>query len=228
MSATANRLTANRAARFWNATIGKKAVMAVSGIALFGFVCAHLLGNLNFFRGPDAMNDYAAALRTQPALLTIARAGLLVMVILHLWASLQLLALNRFKARPVAYMRKKSIASSYASRTMYWSGPIIAAFVIYHLMQFTWGIGGTAFEELHPYENLIAGFSNPFIAVAYIVAVGMLMLHLYHGLWSIFQTLGLNHPRYSPALKAFARAVSILLFAGFISIPIAVLVGVRP
>lgn len=228
MSSSAIGFSDTRVARFWNATVGKKIVMAVSGLALVGFVCAHLLGNLNFFRSVEAMDAYARFLRIEPAVLWALRAGLIAMVILHIWASVQLALLNKFEARPVGYVKKKSVGSSYASRTMYWSGPIILAFAIYHLMQFTWGVGGTPFEELKPSENVVAGFSVWPIAVFYIIAVGMLMLHLYHGVWSMFQTLGANHPRYTPMLKKLAKALSILLFIGFSSIPIAVLAGFRP
>jgi succinate dehydrogenase / fumarate reductase cytochrome b subunit len=228
MSASAIGFGDSRVARFWNATVGKKIVMAVSGIVLAGFVCLHMLGNMNFFRSVEAMNDYAKLLRFEPALLWAARGFLLAMVVAHVWASVQLALLNKLEARPVGYVKKKSAGSTYASRTMYWSGPIILAFVVYHLMHFTWGAGGTAFEELRPSENIVAGFSVPAIAIVYIVAMGMLMLHLYHGVWSMFQTLGFNHPRYTPMLKKLAAALSILLFAGFSSIPVAVMLGYRP
>lgn len=226
MSPTAVGFAESRAARFWNATIGKKIVMAVSGIVLFAFVIGHLLGNLQVYMGAEAFNRYAAFLRVEPALLWAIRVILIVMVVLHIWAATSLTALNKFESRPVGYVKKKNIGSTYASRTMYWSGPIILAFVIYHLMQFTWGVGGTPFEEGHAYENLVAGFQVPIISVFYIVAVALLMLHLYHGGWSLFQTLGVNHPRYTPMLKRLAAIVSILLFLGFISIPISVLAGV--
>ncbi len=163
MSATAAGFGDSRAARFWNATIGKKLVMAISGALLFLFVVAHLLGNLQVFLGAEHFNAYARFLRLEPALLWTARIGLLVMVLLHIWASVKLAMLNKMEARPVGYVKKKSISSSYASRTMYWSGPSSPLFVIYHLMQFTWGIGGTDFEEGKAYENLVRGFQNPAI-----------------------------------------------------------------
>jgi succinate dehydrogenase / fumarate reductase, cytochrome b subunit len=228
MSASAIGFRNTRAARFWNATIGKKVVMAVSGIVLLGFVCAHLLGNLNFYRGAEAMDAYGRFLRVEPALLWAARAVLLLMVALHIWASISLALLNKIEARPVGYVKKKPAGSTYASRTMYWSGPIILAFVIYHLMQFTWGVGGTPYDEGRIYDNLVAGFSVPIISIFYVVAMAMLMLHLYHGAWSLFQTLGVNHPRYTPILRRLAKVLSILLFLGFSSIPVAVLAGVRP
>jgi succinate dehydrogenase / fumarate reductase cytochrome b subunit len=147
------------------------------------------------------------------------------MAIAHIWASVQLAALNKLSARPVGYVRKKNIGSTYASRTMYWSGPILLAFLIYHLMQFTWGVGGTPFEEGDAYNNLVRGFQVIPIALAYIVAMGLLMLHLYHGIWSMFQSLGFNHPRYTPMLRRVAQVVSIVLFLGFSSIPLSVIAG---
>ncbi len=225
MSAAAAGFGNSRTARFWNATIGKKLVMAVSGALLFLFVVAHLLGNLQVFLGAERFNAYARFLRLEPALLWSARLGLLVMVVLHIWASVKLALLNKMEARPIGYVKKKSIGSSYASRTMYWSGPIIAVFIIYHLMQFTWGVGGTPFEEGRAYENLVRGFQNPWIVVFYLFAMALLMLHLFHGVWSMFQTLGVNHPRYTPLLRKFAKSISILLFLGFSAIPLAALGG---
>lgn len=228
MSTTATTFTGTRAHRFWNATVGKKIVMAATGAGLFAFVCAHLLGNLNFYRGAEAMNAYARFLRVEPALLWVARLGLLAMVAAHIWASVSLAWLNKQTARPVGYVKKKSQNSTYASRTMYWSGPIVLAFVIYHLMQLTWGVGGTEFKDMQPYDNIIAAFSVPPVAIFYVLAMAMLMTHLYHGIWSLFQTLGVNHPRYTPMLRHAAKAIAILLFIGFSSIPVSVLAGVRP
>ena len=225
MSATAIGFGDKRVARFWNAVIGKKIVMALTGLFLLGFVIAHMLGNLQVFMGSEHFNAYARFLRVEPALLWAARLFLLLCVILHIWASIQLALLNKLEARPVGYVKKKNVGSTYASRTMYWSGPIIAAFVIYHLMQFTWGVGGTPFEEGRAYENLVAGFKVIPISIFYIVAMGLLMLHLYHGFWSMFQTLGANHPRYTPMLKALAKLIAIALFIGFSAIPVAVMAG---
>ena len=226
MSATAVGFGDSRAARFWNATIGKKIVMAASGAVLFLFVVAHLLGNLQVFLGAEHFNAYARLLRVEPALLWAARLGLLTMVVLHVWASFQLLLLNKMEARPVGYVKKKNIGSSYASRTMYWSGPIIAAFVIYHLMQFTLGIGGTPFEEGKAYENLVAGFQVIPISIFYLIAMAMLMTDQFHGVWSAFQTLGVNHPRYTPMLRTLAKLIAIALFLGFASIPVGVMTGI--
>ena len=201
--------------------------MAVSGIVLSGFVVGHLLGNLQIFLGPDRFNGYARALKALPELLWAVRITLLVSVALHIWSSIQL-AVVKSEARPLGYVRSKSIASSYASRTMYMSGPIVAAFIVYHLMQFTLGVGGTPYMESDPYGNVINGFRVPAVSLFYILAMALLCLHLRHGLSSMVQTLGLHHPRYTPRLKALAVIVATLIFFGFVSIPVAVMAGVIP
>jgi len=216
-----------RAVRFWTTTNGKKAVMAVSGVVLAGFVIGHLVGNLQIFLGPDQFNGYARTLRGLPELLWPVRAVLLIMVILHIWSSLQL-AVIKSEARPLDYVRHKPAGSSYASRTMYMSGPIIAVFVVYHLMQFTFGVGGTPYNLYDAYGNVINGFRVPAISAFYILAMALLCLHLRHGLWSMFQTLGFHHPRHMRRLKGLATVLALFIFFGFISIPIAVLFRVIP
>jgi succinate dehydrogenase / fumarate reductase, cytochrome b subunit len=228
MSATAIRIAGReRVQRFWNTTAGKKAVMAVSGVVLAGFVTAHLLGNLQIFMGPDQFNGYARTLRRLPELVWSVRVVLLVMVLLHIWSSIQL-AVIKSEARPQGYVRHKSAGSSYASRTMYMSGPIIAAFVVYHLMEFTFGVGGTPYDPFDAYGNVIAGFRSIPVSLFYILAMALLCLHLRHGLWSILQTLGFTHPRHTPRIKALSAAVAFLIFLGFISIPVAVLTRAIP
>lgn len=226
MSATAVGLTGERAARFYDSTVGKKVVMAVSGIVLFGFIIAHLLGNLQFFEGPEKMAAYGRFLRVEPALLWAARLTLLAMVLLHIWSAIQLV-LIKSQARPQGYVKKKSINSSYASRTMYWSGPIIAAFIVYHLLDFTFGTVNPGYQEGQIYENMVRSFSNPFISGFYILSMALLCLHLYHGGWSMFQTLGVGSPRYTPMLKRLSAIISIAIFLGFISIPLSVLTGLK-
>jgi succinate dehydrogenase / fumarate reductase, cytochrome b subunit len=216
-----------RVLRFWNTTIGKKAVMAVSGIILAGFVLAHLIGNLQVFLGPDQFNGYARTLRHLPELIWPARVILLIMVILHIWSSLQL-AVVKSEARPVGYSKHTSTGSTYASRTMYLSGPVIAAFVVYHLMQFTFGVGGTQYHEFDAYGNVIQGFRVPAVSIFYIIAMALLCLHLRHGLWSMFQSLGFNHPRHTPRIKRAASLIALFIFFGFASIPIAVMLKVIP
>jgi succinate dehydrogenase / fumarate reductase cytochrome b subunit len=226
MSATAAGLPGSaRTWKFWQTTNGKKAVMAVSGVILAAFVFGHLAGNLQIFLGPDAFNGYAAFLRHIPELLWPVRIILLVMVALHIWSSLQL-AVQKSEARPTGYVKKVPAGSSYASRTMYWSGPIIAAFIVYHLMQFTFGVGGTPYHPLDAYGNVIQGFRVPVVSIFYIIAMALLCTHLSHGLWSMFQTLGFYHPRHTPKIHRLARALALIVFFGFVSIPVAVMLHV--
>jgi succinate dehydrogenase / fumarate reductase cytochrome b subunit len=227
MSATAVESRLQQTYRFYQATIGQKVVMAVSGLSLVGFVIAHLAGNLQIFLGPEALDEYALFLRERSAVLWGARAVLLVAVAAHIIAAVQLTRLKS-RARPEVYRRKENIGSSYASRTMMWSGPIIAAFVIYHLLHFTFGLAHPSYPDFEPhrvYRNVVTGFQQPVVAIAYIVAMVMLGLHLYHGLWSMFQTLGINHPGYNLGLRRFAAVTTSIIVAGNVSIPLAVLLG---
>lgn len=198
--------------------------MAVSGCILFLFVVGHLIGNLQIYEGPDQLNRYAVLLRTEPPLLWAVRIVLLAMLLLHIWSSVQLAARN-ISARPEGYVQKKATGSSYASRTMYWSGPIILAFVIYHLLDFTFGKVNPHFEPGNVYGNVVASFQVIPVAAFYIIAMLLLCLHLYHGLWSMFQSLGIAHPRWTPLLRRSAAVVAMLIAAGNISIPVAVLAG---
>src|SRR5947209_9773460 len=224
MSANAIQLQ-GRAAHFWSATLGKKAVMAVTGVILVGFLIEHLAGNLLTFSGPDAFNGYARAAKSLPGpILWGGRAFLLVAALLHIWSAFSLWRLKA-DARPVNYRTRKPIASTYASRTMYWTGPIVLLFLIYHILHFTIGVGGTRFVEGDPYDNLVAGFRVIPIALFYILAMGCLCLHLFHGVWSMFQTIGVNHPKYTPWLRVGAKVFAIAMFLGFSSIPLAVMLG---
>ena len=211
-------------ARFYESTIGKKAVMAATGLILFGFLIAHMLGNLQIFLGRAVMNHYAETLHGNPGLLWTARTILLVSVVLHIWASIPL-ALLKKKARPVAYVKRANVQSSFASRTMMWSGPIIAAFVVFHLLHLTTGTLHPNFAKVDAYNNLVTGFKVIPAAIAYIVAMGLIGMHLSHGIWSMFQSVGISHPRYTPMVKKFAAVVSWILVAGFVSVPVAVLTG---
>ncbi|HEX3469781.1 MAG TPA: succinate dehydrogenase cytochrome b subunit [Silvibacterium sp.] len=226
MSATAVRLRESRAASFWQSTNGKKIVMAVTGAILFAFVIGHMLGNLQVFEGPEKLNAYSHFLHSVGELLWPVRIVLLAAVALHITATVQL-ALRNKKARPVGYSRKEAINSSYASRTMYWSGPIVLAFIIFHLLHFTGGIihPQATFVEGDVYGNVVAGFQVWWVSVWYIFAVSLLGLHLRHGIWSMFQSVGLNHPRYTPLLKSAAIWIAVVIVLGYISIPISVLLG---
>jgi succinate dehydrogenase / fumarate reductase cytochrome b subunit len=222
---TAVGLAEHRPPHFYASTVGKKAVMSVSGLVLFLFVIGHLVGNLQIYEGPEKLNAYAHFLRSMPALLWGVRVTLIVMLALHIWSSVQL-ALRKFDARPTGYIKKKATQSSYASRTMYWSGPIILAFVTYHLLDFTFGTVNPRFQEGDVYANVVASFQFIPVSAFYIIAMLLLGMHLFHGLWSMFQSLGFSHPRYSPVLKRGAAVVAILIAAGNISIPLSVLAGV--
>ena len=226
MSASAISLVGERTPRFYDSVVGKKVVMAVSGFLLFGFVLAHLLGNLQFFEGQAKMDAYARFLHIEPVLLWAARITLLAAVGAHIWSAVQL-ALRKQAARPVGYVKKKAIISTYASRTMYWSGPIVGSFIVYHLLDFTFGVVNPGHQEGMVFQNIVHSFQNPLIAGFYIFSMALLCTHLFHGAWSMLQSLGIGSPRYTPFLKTLAGGLSILIFLGFISIPISVLIGFR-
>jgi succinate dehydrogenase / fumarate reductase cytochrome b subunit len=226
MSSVALDSHLHKAIRFYQASIGKKAVMAVTAVVLFGYVIGHLAGNMQVYLGAQQMDRYAAFLHSMPVLLWGVRALLLVCVVLHITASIQLTILKQ-QARPIGYVKRDAIGSNVASRSMIWSGAMIAAFVIYHLLDLTAGVANTVqYQELHAYENLVYSFQRVPVSVFYIIAMVLLGMHLYHGIWSMFQTLGFSHPRYTPLIKRASAVVSILITAGFISIPIAVMTGV--
>src|ERR1700674_5860250 len=216
----------NRVPGFWVSNVGKKIVMAVTGILLFVFVIGHLLGNLQVFEGPAKLNAYGAFLHSIGEFLWPVRIILLIAVTLHIIATVQL-ALRKKRARPIGYSRKKAIASSYASRTMYWSGPIVLAFIIFHLLHLTAGYihPGAAYIEGDVYHNVVSGFQVWWVSLSYVVAICLLGLHLRHGLWSMFQTLGIHQPQYTVAYKKLAFVIALLIVLGYISIPISVLLG---
>lgn len=216
----------NQAPSFWQSTNGKKVVMAVTGAVLLLFVIGHMLGNLQIFEGPARLNAYSRFLHNLGELLWMIRGALIVCVVLHIVAAWQL-ALRNLKARPVGYEQKKSVNSSYASRTMYWSGPIVLAFVIFHLLEFTAGVihPESRFIEGDVYHNVVAGFSVWWVSAWYIFALILLGLHLRHGIWSMFQSVGLLHQRHITALKQAALWLTILIIAGYICIPVSVLMG---
>jgi succinate dehydrogenase / fumarate reductase cytochrome b subunit len=211
---------------FWQSTNGKKVVMAVTGFIMFAFVIGHMLGNLQMFEAPEHINAYGHFLHNLGELLWIERAGLLLAITLHIVATIQL-ALRSKAARPIGYSRRKAINSSYASRTMYWSGPIVLVFIIFPLLQFTAGYvhPHATFTQGDVYQNVVAGFQVWWVSAWYIFAMILLGLHLSHGLWSMFQSVGIAHPRVSVYLKFAARSVAALIILGYISIPISVLLG---
>ena len=224
MSAIAVDTGLGRTLRFYETTNGKKVVMALTGFILFGFLLGHMAGNLQVFAGRKSSTSMPCICELSVRCSGSSAAHCFFPVILHITASVQLWSLQR-AARPVQYQKKKNEDSCYASRTMTWSGPIIFFFVVYHLMHFTW-ISFPGYEHLKPYENIVYGFQQPGIAGVYILAMLLLSMHLYHGLWSMFQSLGIAHPRYTPKLKLFAKVFTALLAIGFIAVPVSVLLGV--
>ncbi|MFD8757183.1 succinate dehydrogenase cytochrome b subunit [Kitasatospora sp. NPDC059577] len=218
-------------ATLWRSTVGKKAVMAVTGLVMLLYLVAHMLGNLKVFFGPDDINGYAAWLRTigQPFLghawfLWIARLGLLASVVLHGVSAYQL-SRRDLAARPSAYVHKRRRAS-YATRTMRWGGVILALFIVWHILDLTTLTVNPAAQEGHPYQNIVASFGRWYVDVFYVVAMLAVGLHVRHGFWSAAQTLGANNARRDRALKLTANGLALVLTAGFLSVPVAVMTGV--
>jgi succinate dehydrogenase / fumarate reductase cytochrome b subunit len=216
-------------------SIGKKVAMATSGVVLVGFVIAHMIGNLKFFYGETHFDEYAHFLRTvgEPVipyhyLLWGLRGVLLVAVGVHIWAAYSTTVQSR-RARPVPYAHTDTIQASYASRTMRWGGVILLLFIVFHILDLT--VGAThvgEFESGKVYDNSVSGFENPLVTISYTLAMGALCLHLFHGIWSMFQTFGRNNHRWTGRLKAMSVTISIVVALGFLSMPWAVLFGVRP
>jgi len=222
---------------FYRSAVGKKVVMAITGLVLFGFVLGHMVGNLKVFQGAESFNAYAGFLRDvgyplvpHGALLWVARLALLAAVGLHIHAATSLVLLAR-RARPEPYDLRRVVQLDYAARTMRWGGVLIFLYVVYHLLHLTWGTVHPDFMPAdaaghHAYHNLVAGLANPLVAGVYILANLVLGFHLYHGLWSLFQSLGWNHPRYNRWRRAFAVVFAVVVSLGFLTVPVAVLSGI--
>lgn len=211
--------------RFWASTIGKKVVMAVTGIILVGFVFLHMAGNLQMFLGAHVMDRYAAFLKSSMELLWILRITLLVAVVLHIISAYQLTMMNR-RARPAGYSKHELAAATWASRSMRVGGVLLAVFIVYHLLHFTTGTLHPAFSHTAVYGNVILGFRSPWIVAFYVVAMAFLGLHLFHGVWSAFRTLGVAKPSPAPLHRRVALVVAVVVWAGFTVIPVAVLLGI--
>ena len=227
MSATSVNQVSNPTLNFWQSTNGKKVVMAVTGAMMFLFIIGHLLGNLLVFDGPEKINAYAEFLHFDGAVLWIIRSVLIIAIILHITATVQL-GLRNKRARPIGYSRKKAINSSYASRTMYWSGPIVLVFIVLHLLQFTAGTlhPEATFSQGDVYSNLVSGFQVWWVSAWYIFAITLLGFHLRHGLWSMLQSVGLPHSLHrEKVLKRAALVVAVVIVLGYISIPISIWLG---
>lgn len=212
-------------AAFWKSLVGKKIVMAVTGVILFLFIVGHLEGNLLVFLGPAKYNAYSHFLKhTIIEILWVVRVILVLSLVLHIWAAIEV-AVASHRARPIRYTTRKTIETNYAARTMRWSGPLIFIYVIWHLAMFTWLSTGPGYSETDVYRNVVLAFSVWWISALYILAMLLLGLHIYHGAWSMLQTLGVGKAKWRPLRKAIVPAVAIIITAGFVSIPLSVLAG---
>lgn len=236
-----DRGTSNRlrpwAIEFYSSAVGKKWVMAVTGIIFLGYVFVHMLGNLKLYLGTDptgiyAIDHYGEWLREllEPFLprqgaLWIFRVVLTASVVLHIHAAYSLTVTN-WKARPVRYQSPREyLVANYASRTMRWSGVIVGAFIVFHLLDLTIGTANPEFVAGDVHANLIASFSRPGVAIFYIAANLLLGLHIFHGTWSLFQSIGWNNPRFNEWRRWFAWAFTAVIVVANVSFPLTVLTG---
>ena len=222
-----------KALTFNDTTVGKKVVMALSGVFVFIWLTAHMIGNLQVFLGPTPYNEYAKWLHDHPPMLWGSRFALLLAFGLHIVNSLSLWMRNR-KARPVGYRVKKDQVTSVSAKTMIYGGLFMALYLVYHLAHLTFGVtSGLGYEHLpldanglpDVYFNVVSSFHVPWAAGFYSAAMVVLGLHLYHGAWSVFHTLGINHERYNDGLRSAASAVALAIVAGFLAVPVGVFMG---
>lgn len=221
----------NFMAGLFRSSLGKKYLMAITGAGLFVFVVGHMVGNLQIFLGPAAINRYGHFLQTTPEILWPARIGLLAFVGIHIWTSIALTIENR-AARNERYEVKEVVDASLASRTMIWSGLIVLAFIAYHLAHFTVMVTHPEYRDLHDelgrhdiYRMMILGFQQPVVSGFYLVGVGLLCAHLGHGVAAMFSSLGLKNEAYEARIDVFAKITAVLLFVGYAAIPVSVLAG---
>jgi succinate dehydrogenase / fumarate reductase cytochrome b subunit len=213
--------------RFYRSTIGRKVVMAASGIVLVVYLLVHTAGNLLVFRGPQAINDYAHFLQSSAALLWTVRIILLLSLGFHVHSAWTL-SRDARTARPTEYRRLEKQTSGWPARSMGWGGVLLLLFVIYHILHFTTGTVHPRFVPGEVYDNLIAGFRVPAAAGFYLLAMVALGLHLRHGVWSVFQTLGVSHPHLSPLRRRLAVLLALLVPVGLAVIPLAIVLGLFP
>jgi succinate dehydrogenase / fumarate reductase cytochrome b subunit len=228
--ARTSALGASLVGRVWNVTVGKKVLMAASGVVLIGYVTGHLIGNWQIFIGPEQLNAYATTLHSLGPLLWAVRAFLLAWFILHIVDGVRLWLENR-RARPQRYVREDTVQATLASRTMIWSGLALFAFVVYHVMHFTMHVTNPEYTEFVHGEHfdvftmVVTGFRNPLISAVYIVAMAFVALHLSHALASMFQTFGWNKDSANARLERVSLVFAWAVFIGYIAIPISVLIG---
>lgn len=222
-----------QAAALYRSSIGKKAVMAVTGLIWIGYVVMHMYGNLKAFQGAESFNHYAEGLRELGApvfghlhLLTIARIVLIPTLILHVWAAYSLYQAARH-ARPKNYGTYRAVQANYPSLNMRLGGAVLVIFVLFHLAQLTWGVQGfhSDFVRGDAYHNLIGSFQFWPVTLLYLAGVVALGLHLFHGTWSMFQTLGLNNREWDGLFRGLAWILAIVVPVGFAAVPLAVQLG---
>jgi succinate dehydrogenase / fumarate reductase cytochrome b subunit len=223
-----------RVLTLYRSTIGKKVIMAVTGLLLVAFVIGHMAGNLQVFIGATKMNAYAAFLKSTGELLWLARLILFVALVLHVLMAWQLTRLKQ-AARPVGYTRRDPQVSTVASRTMRWGGVLLLVFIVFHILHFTTGTvfpAASTPDAMYPvwshtdvYGNIISAFRTPWVVAFYVVAMLFLMLHLFHGAWSSVRTLGLSRPSSHPLQRRVATAIALVVWLGFSVIPVAVFLG---
>jgi succinate dehydrogenase / fumarate reductase, cytochrome b subunit len=213
---------------FWGSTIGKKIVMAVTGLIGVGFVVGHMLGNLQVFLGPAKFNAYAHFLRSLGELLWIVRVVLIAAVVLHVIAAVQL-SRRRLVARPVGYKQgSQHEVSTFASRTIRWGGALLLLFLVFHILHFTTLDIFRDYSRADVYANVIRGFSVWWVVLLYVAAMAALGLHLYHGIWSSLRTLGASTASAAPLKRPVAAALAVVVWLGFTVIPIAIFAGLFP
>ncbi|MEO7032538.1 MAG: succinate dehydrogenase cytochrome b subunit [Polyangiaceae bacterium] len=220
-------MATQKALTLLDTTVGKKAALAVSGIILFGFVVGHMLGNLQVLLGPEVYNAYGAGIKEKPVLLWGVRTVLLISVLVHTTIVLELYG-KSIAARPVGYKVKKNIATSYAAMMMKYTGPALLVYIIFHLAHFTFpGVSLGDYDHVpgDVYANFLNAFRIPWVVAVYVIANVCLGFHLYHGAFSMLQSLGLNHPRYNKGLRNLTRGLVFLVTAGNVFLPLTVLLG---
>ena len=210
---------------FYRSTVGKKMIMAVTGVIGIAFVILHMAGNLQLFAGRQKLNDYAAMLHGPlHEVVLLQRVVLIVAVVLHVLMAWQLTVLSR-KARPVGYVRREPQVSTWAARTMRWGGVFLLVFIVLHILHFTTLDLDRSFVPLDAYGNLVKAFASPLVAVLYLAAMVFLGLHLYHGAWSSARTLGVAQPTRWPLRRKTALVIALLLWLGFSAVPVAIVLG---
>ena len=218
--------TAIQPLRFWSTTLGKKAVVAVTGAVLFGYLIAHVAGNLQVFAGEAVIDGYARFLHERPLLLWGQRLVVIAAVVLHVWGITELYRLKQH-ARPTRYARNRHRGSA-SSRWMLVSGVLVLAFLVFHILHFTTGHAHPSFQPVRPYSNMVTAFAEPVVVLVYVVAMLLVAVHLTHGLWSFTRSLGFDHPRYNLTTKNVAKGTTALLVLAFIVIPVGVFWGLAP